>query len=285
MANFDKAVPPGGEGKITLKVDTKGYQGTLRKSARVKTNDPENQNMVLAIKATVKVPIYVSTRYVNLFGKGDREVGKTVKIRAELDNPLNLTVADFTLENKVKYAITTVLKGKEYSIQFTSLPKVKENFSGILKLQTNYPEKPEITIVVHGRFEPAEKPGDPKPQSIKKGTSSRDTNLINAPIYVSSRYIRLYGKEEVETSKIAEVRAEQNKPLDLTIDDFTLKDKLKYTIETIEKGKKYRIKFTTIPGVGRNYNGILKLKTNYPEMPAITFVIHGRFTKKTDNAR
>ena len=62
--------------------------------------------------------------------------------------------------------------------------------------------------------------------------------------------------------------------------EFNLKDKLAYAVETLEKGRKYRIKFSTTPGVHRNFNGILKLKTNYPEMPHITFVIHGRFTKQ-----
>ena len=39
MASFDKAIPPGGEGKITLSVDTRGYQGKIHKTARIFTND------------------------------------------------------------------------------------------------------------------------------------------------------------------------------------------------------------------------------------------------------
>jgi len=275
VANFDPAVPPGGEGKITLKVKTEGYQGNLRKSARVKTNDPEKQTVILAIKATVKVPIYVSSRYVHLYGKGDKTAQKTIKILAELDKPLNLSVADFTLKNKLKYAMETVQKGKEYRIRFTSISGVKENFRGILKLKTNYPEKPEISIVINGRFKPAKIPSRPLPSGIKKV----------APIYVSSRYVRLYGMEGTDISKTVEIRGERNKSLNLTITEFNLKDKLKYTIETVEKGKKYRIKFSTIPGENRNYNGILKLRTSYPEMPLITFVIHGRFMKKDPNDR
>ena len=77
-----------------------------------------------------------------------------------------------------------------------------------------------------------------------------------------------------------EIRSETKKSLNLTVEQFDLKDKLKYTIETLAKGEKYRIKFSTLPGETHNFNGLLKLKTNYPEMPLITFVIHGRFTKK-----
>ncbi len=285
MANFDKAIPPGEEGKITLKVRTKGYQGMIRKAATVSTNDPTNRNVVLVVKAMVKVPIYVSSRYVQFSGRGDWKIGKTVKIRAELDKPLNLTVVEFTLKDKLKYTLKTILKGKEYQIQFTYQPTAKENFNGFLKIKTDYPEMPEITIVIHGRFNQARHPGNAGLQNMKKRAPSNPPTATKAPIYVSSRYIRLYGKKNQEISKIAEVNAKLDKPLNLTVADFTLKDKLKYTIETIENGKKYQVKFTTLPGVNYKYNGILKLKTNYPEMPAITFVIHGRFTESKDNAQ
>lgn len=280
MADFDPAVPPGGEGKITLKVNTKGYQGHLRKSARVKTNDPGKENILLTVKATVKVPIYVSTRYIHLYGNGDKAVEKTVKIMGEMDKPLNLTVSEFTPADKLKHTIETVQKEKEYKIRFTSIPGIKENYRGILTLKTNYPEKPEISLVIHGRFQQAAIPPRSSSPGIKKDAPTRATNASKAPIYVSSRYVRLYGTEGAEISKTVEIRAETAKSLNLTITEFNLKEKLKYTIETLEKGRKYRITFSTLPGENRNYNGILKIKTNYPEMPLITFVIHGRFTKK-----
>jgi len=285
VANFDPAVPPGGEGKITLKVDTKGYQGNIRKSARVKTNDPEKQTVLLALKAMVKVPINVSSKYVQLYGKGDKEVSKTIKIVAELNKPLNLTVLDFTLKNKLKYTIETVQKGKEYRLRFTSIPDIKENFRGTLKLKTNYSEKPEISFVIHGRFKPRNIPSKAPSSGIKKSAPIRNASTVKAPIYVSSRYVRLYGMEGTDISKTVEIRGELNKSLNLTITEFNLKNKLKYTIETLEKGKKYRIKFSVLPGNNRNFNGILKLKTSYPEMPLVTFVIHGRFTKKSPNDR
>jgi hypothetical protein len=280
VADFDPAVPPGGEGKITLTVKTKGYQGSVRKSARVKTNDPENENVILVIRANVKVPIYVSSRYVHLYGSGDSEVQKTVKIMAELNKPLTLTVAEFIPQDKLKYAIETVQKDKEYRVKFISIPGIKENYRGVLKLKTNYPEKPEITLVIHGRFKSRAVPPRTAPSGIGKKATNRNPGAVNSPIFVSSRYIRLYGKEGQEVSKTVEIRAERGKSLNLTITEFNLKDKIKYTIETLEKGQKYRIKFSTMPGESRNFNGILKIKTSYPEMPYITFVIHGRFTKQ-----
>ena len=277
MASFDRAVPPGGEGKVTLKVKTKGYQGTIRKSARVHTNDPENRNLILVIKATVKVPVFISRRYVHIQGQGDKPVHRDVLIRAELDKPLSLTPSEFTLDKKVTYVLETLKKDKEYRIRFKSVPGIKENYRGLLKLKTNYSEKPEITIAIYGRFrhvKPAARPEKPLPDS---SGSPRPAATREPPIFVSSRYVRLLGKPGVEISRSVEVAAKLKKPLTLQTDRFTLTGKLTYRIESLKKYKKYKILFKTVAGVSQNFNGILRLKTNYEEMPAITFVIHGRF--------
>ena len=80
MAYFDRAILPGGEGKITLKLNTSGYEGLLRKTAKVYTNDPTKQVEILFFSGYVKVPIHVSSRLVYLRGKTADRVSKTINI-------------------------------------------------------------------------------------------------------------------------------------------------------------------------------------------------------------
>jgi len=115
VARFDRTIPPGGEGKITLRVDTTGYQGEIRQSAKVYTNDPSKNFEVLRIKAFVKAVIHLSPKYVYL-------------------------------------RIEEVEVGREFRIHFTSLPGPAGTYRGFLKLKTNYPERPEITIRIKARF-------------------------------------------------------------------------------------------------------------------------------------
>ena len=52
-SNFDKVVAPGKEGGITLAVEkTEGYKGEVVKTATVITNDPDQQQFVLTLRAT-----------------------------------------------------------------------------------------------------------------------------------------------------------------------------------------------------------------------------------------
>lgn len=76
-----------------------------------------------------------------------------------------------------------------------------------------------------------------------------------------------------------EIRAGLDRPLTLTPSEFNLEEKLTYTVEEIEKGRKFRIRFTSIPGPPQTYHGFLNLKTNYPEKPEINIRIRGRFVK------
>jgi len=152
VAHFDKAIPPGGEGKIKLQVTTKGYQGSVQKSAKVYHNDPNTKMLVLRLKAHVKVLIHLSSRYVRLYGKEGQSITRVVDIKAELDKPLKINPIEFNLKDKLSYTIQEIEKGKKYRIKFKSIPGPPQTYTGFLKLKTNYPEKPELTVRIRGRI-------------------------------------------------------------------------------------------------------------------------------------
>jgi hypothetical protein len=152
VANFDRSIPPGGEGKITLKLNTRGYEGKLRKATVVYTNDPKASQEMLFFEALVKTAIMISDRMVLLKGTTQETITRTVDIKGELNRPLKLDPVDYTLDKKVKFSIEEVAKGKHYRVTFTSIPNVGNSYQGLLKLRTSYPEKPELVIYVRGRL-------------------------------------------------------------------------------------------------------------------------------------
>lgn len=94
------------------------------------------------------------------------------------------------------------------------------------------------------------------------------------------RQVRLYGKEDQIITKMIEVSADLDKPLELRPVHFNLDEKVVYTIEEVEKGKRFNIHFTSVPSPPQAYRGFLKLKTNYPEKPELTIWIRVRIEKK-----
>jgi hypothetical protein len=87
-----------------------------------------------------------------MYGNEGQKISKVINITAGLDKSLELTPVEFNLGKLVKYTIQEVEKGKLFRINFTSEPLKPQVYQGFLKLKTNYPERPEITIHISGRF-------------------------------------------------------------------------------------------------------------------------------------
>lgn len=87
VASFDKTIKPGQTGKITAAVDTKNFNGPITKSVTVVSNDPENPQIALTIKALVKPYVEVAPAEFVRFStiKGDSATADLVLFSAEKD--------------------------------------------------------------------------------------------------------------------------------------------------------------------------------------------------------
>lgn len=150
MPYYDRAVPPGGRGNIKIVLRTRGRSGDVRKSAKIVSNDPNWPQAFLGIRVFVKPVITLSQLYLNFYLKEGENVAKEVEITAKLDNPLALSPLKFNLDGKLIYRMEEIEKGKRFRIRFESVPGPVESYRGFLRLKTNYPEKPEITIWIWG---------------------------------------------------------------------------------------------------------------------------------------
>jgi hypothetical protein len=152
VASFDRSIPPGGEGSITLSLRTKNYEGLLIRTAQVHTNDPGERVITLSLRATIATPITVLPPYVSFYGIVGEKSSLPVEVKAGLDKPLFLKPGKSNLQDKITYAIEELEKGRRFRILFTNVPGPAETFRGYLNLQTNYAEKPLINIRVISRF-------------------------------------------------------------------------------------------------------------------------------------
>jgi hypothetical protein len=135
-----------------LRINTKGYQGEIRKRARIFTNDPRKKVEAVDIKAFVKVPIYLSPKFVYLRGPAGQRVRGSVMVKAGEERPLKLEEGSFDLGTKMTYTIEEVEAGRSFRIRFSTIPGPPGNYRGVLRLKTNYPERPKIAIPIMARL-------------------------------------------------------------------------------------------------------------------------------------
>lgn len=151
-ASYERIIPPDSEGKIVLKVDTEGFNGSIDEGAKIYTNDPKHKIVRIHIVGFVEVPISVTPGAVYFGGLVGSTIEKVVTIRAQEPEPLSIRPMNFTLPDKVDYGIETVEEGRCFRITFRNKSVIKERYGGALELQTNYPDKPVITIRVIGNI-------------------------------------------------------------------------------------------------------------------------------------
>ena len=147
MAHFDRAISPGGEGKITITVDLKGYHGRVWKSATIISNDPQKTKVTLSLHGKVRPFIeLLPTSSIQFKGKGPEREEKTIDILAT-SLPFHIQKIENGLVEKIRFRLETVDDGRHYRLKITRFQK-SGKFFGFIKCFTDHPQKPEIQIPI-----------------------------------------------------------------------------------------------------------------------------------------
>ena len=91
-----KEVPPGGAGEIKATFKSKGYNGSVKKTFTVKSNDPDNSQVRLRLVGKVISEVNVTPRYIN-FGtvnKNQQPEPKELEITFREGNKIKLLSVD-----------------------------------------------------------------------------------------------------------------------------------------------------------------------------------------------
>jgi hypothetical protein len=87
---------------------------------------------------------------IQLRGFAGDKPAKKVTITSEEEQPLEILETSSTPEDTFAYKLTTIEKGKSYSLEITTPSGLKESFRGQIRLTTNSPNKPLIDLAVIG---------------------------------------------------------------------------------------------------------------------------------------
>jgi len=270
VPRFDRVIPPGGEGKITLELSTRGYQGSLQKSADVYSNDPRMPQIKLVVKAFVAVPISYEPRATMLTGQLGEDITQVITIKAHKEKPLTLEPVSFTVPDKVGYEIKTIEEGRVFEVVLKNIWNKPGKYSGFLTFKTNYPEQPELKL---GFIAYLKSVLEIQPASIAfRHRGNPDDNS-------KKKSENILPKRSVMLSLL--------KGNDLKIEKIEINEKLfKKSVNEIEAGKKYRIDLElntkNLPSDG--FDEVMKIYTNVKDDPVKILPIKLSTVKKTSQS-
>jgi hypothetical protein len=162
VPEYDKVIKPGAEGKITLNVETKNFQGPISKTALVVTDDPTTPQMTIFLTANVKPFIEAlpfgffrvqaltgETASAELFLVSDEPDFKPTK--AEVDAPY-LKVSLVPAAEKERIAGRNP---NQYKVTLTAEPNAPEGLlGGHVKVTTGIKKQPEFDVAISGFVKP-----------------------------------------------------------------------------------------------------------------------------------
>jgi len=115
-SKYDREIPPGGKGGITLKMRTRGFTHRTQKRTTVTTNDPNNPRFFLTMGGDIKPLLKVEPSYFQAEGLKGETVTATVKLIRQVDKPIQIVEIKPMGTIKVTYDLKEIVKGKEYEL-------------------------------------------------------------------------------------------------------------------------------------------------------------------------
>lgn len=146
--DYTREVPRGKTGKIPVVFNTKGFEGNVVKTIKVKTNIPDLEQVNLTLEGTIKVKVRVTPH--NLWFGQTRKDGPPLTgiltLKNFVDTPLE--ILDIHLSGEGCTAeLRTITRGDEYEIVLTVNPPFKlEQVREILTVETNIKGKEKLEI-------------------------------------------------------------------------------------------------------------------------------------------
>src|ERR1700730_7150330 len=158
VANYDRVIKPGAEGKVVTSVDTKAFTGPISKSVLLVSNDPERGQINLFIKATVKPFVDILPQpYVRVaIVKGDSDSRDVILLSEE--KTFKPTVAEVS-QNYVKAEIAPAGEkdkipghpGEQYRVRITVTPDAPEGLlNAPVRISTGVSQQPMVEIPISG---------------------------------------------------------------------------------------------------------------------------------------
>jgi hypothetical protein len=262
VADYDKVIPPGQEGKVNIKIDGKKlYPGMFEKAFTVKTNDPDNAQFVLTVAGTVKKAFEFS-REMRWSGFVDDQFKFEVDITSLLDTPVNITNARWAddtaakkLAEKIGLKLETIEKGKKYRLKlFKKKNLIPENLVANIVFTTDFAKIKEKSV----------------PMSI---LIQKEVEIYPDRIYLGEMIIPPGATKAFDKSfNIVAARGDSLK----IIKAVPNREDMTVRIQELQPGKSFRGTVTVRPDsrLGQ-YAGSIKIYTNNPKQPELILDIVG----------
>jgi len=158
--SYPRQVPPGGEGKIRLRLDTSGYGGRrVEKTAEVLTSDPAEPAFRLRLAGEVQRLALIQPRVLQLRGAAGERLRGEILVQPEPGHPFRILEARAGGGTIRVETLAEEHNGRPaFRLRVETLRTEAGSYNDTIRLKTDHPRRPELDLRVFVYLRPAATP-------------------------------------------------------------------------------------------------------------------------------
>jgi len=149
VANYDRVIPPGGEGKVNLELQPFSVLRAFEKKTYVRFNDPSRPGVNLIMKGVAQRSLEIlPSHVVRLRGSSKDNLAAQVRFVSNLPFPWEITKFATNIPDKIDVALRVEKPGKIYVVEVKNKYREQGHYLGNIEVFTNSVQKPRIIVRV-----------------------------------------------------------------------------------------------------------------------------------------
>jgi hypothetical protein len=155
VANYDRIIPPGGTGKVTLEIKPFSVVHAFTKKTYVRFNASDKSSVNLVLKGHATKSIEIDPSHIVRFRGVPRDnLTAQVKLTSNLPFPWEITRVENSIPDKIDVHLKTEKPGKVYVLEVRNKSRDQGHYVGMIQLFTNVVHKPKIIMRVIADLSP-----------------------------------------------------------------------------------------------------------------------------------
>jgi hypothetical protein len=153
VPSFDKTIPPGGQGNITLTIKPFSVIHQFKKETKVRINDPNQPMLNLVLTGVAQPFIEIQPSHiVRLRGASGDDIRGQVRFISHLPMPFQITEYRTTIPDKIEVSLKPEVPDKVYVLEVRNKGQQSGAYAGLIELFTTSKERPRLIIRVFGEI-------------------------------------------------------------------------------------------------------------------------------------
>lgn len=156
-ADYDKQIPPGTQGKITLSIEPFSVLRQFTKRTKVFTNDPERREFDLVMKGEARPIIEIKPSHiVRLKGAATDDLKGQVRFISNLTVPWQIVEYRTSLPpTDVEITLKPEVPNKVYVLEVRNTRQQGGRYAGVIELFTTAAARSRLIVRVFGDIQPS----------------------------------------------------------------------------------------------------------------------------------